>query len=53
MLLLINLFDEKDMNMWTFREIFPECGYSHDIRFHDISDRLVQRKKNNLHGVLI
>ena len=53
MLLLIKLFVEKDMNIQTFREIFPECGYSHDIRFHDIPDILVQGKKNNLLGVLI
>ena len=52
MLLLINLFGEKDMDMWTFRKIFPECGYSHDIRFHAIPERLVQGKKNNLLGVL-
>ena len=53
MLLLINLFGENDMNMSTFREIFPECGYSHDIMFNDIPDRLVRGKKNNLLGVLI
>ena len=53
-LLFINLFGEKDMNMQTFREIFPECGYSHDdIRFNNIPDRLVQGKKNILLGVLI
>ena len=51
--MFINLFDEKDINMYTFRKIFPECGYSDDIRFHDIPDRLVQGKKNNLLGVLI
>ena len=54
MLLLINLIGETDINMYTFRKIFPECGYSHAIRFHDITDRLVQAgKNNNLLGVLI
>ena len=53
MLLLIKLFGEKYMNMYTFREICPECGYSHNIRFYDIPDRLVQGKKNNIPGVLI
>ena len=42
------------MNMQTFREIFPECRYSHDdIRFNNIPDRLVQGKKTILLGVLI
>ena len=31
---------------FSFREIFPECGYSRDIRFQDITDRLVQGKIN-------
>ena len=54
MLLHINLIGETDINMnTTFRKIFPDCGYSHDIRFHDIPDRLVQGKNNNLLGVLI
>ena len=46
MLLLINLFREEDI-METFREFFPECGYSHYIRFHDILDKLVQGKKSS------
>ena len=47
MLLLVNFIGGRDTNMYTFR-IFPECGYSHTIRFHEITDRLVQDKKNNL-----
>ena len=34
--------------MWTFREIFLECEYSHEV-----PDRLVQGKENNLLDVLI
>ena len=44
MLLLINLIGGKYINMWTFKELFPECEYSHNIRFHEIPDRLVQGK---------
>ena len=46
MLLFINLFREEDI-METFRDFFPECGYSHYIRFHDILDKLVQGKKSS------
>ena len=38
---------------FSSREIFPECGYSHNIRFQDILDILVQGKINSLFGVLI
>ena len=56
MLLLTNLIGEKDINMLCrlLGKYFLNVDtYTNDIRFHDIPDRLVQGKKNNLLGILI
>ena len=51
MLLLINSIGAEDTNNYVdFRGIFPECGYSHTIRFHEIPDRLVTLVKAGFHA---